>query len=359
MNRLEEDILRAIEITKCDNICGNDYDEMDIYSRIYQNTSENIKLCMTFLNGNYKSALLPTASGDHQLEAILNGIRKITCFDLNRLARYFTELKFGAIKSLTREEFLSFMYDDMLNKDVFDFFKRDLNEDISTFWEELYKKSNIGFIRNNLFRYLRYIDENTSIKGVDFSKYCAENFVRYLDKSNYKLVQERLEKTDIEYRESDLLDLPNILEEKYDLINLTNIYEFINNGIFGRGAFDFTNTVKDLVPCLKDNGKILVTYLYKCHLKDVKKYANKSIGYAKTLWMLQDTMLGNIYGRYENKRNKRTIMDKLYAFRNLQLMRYMKEFDVEIHEINATGLGCGKGNKDMILVYKKDCNERR
>lgn len=352
MDMLEKDIFKAIEITKYPNTY-NDYDEMNEYSRIYQNTTENIKSYMPFLSGDYKKALLPTSSGDHQIEAILNGINEITCYDLNRLARYFTELKFGAIKSLTIEEFVYFMYEDMLNKEIFDFFKNSLNEDIKIFWIELYRNCDIGNIRNSLFRYLGCIDGNFVIKGIDFSKYCVENFTSYLEKSNYRLVQERLEKTNIQYIESNLLDLPKFLKEKYDLINLTNIYEFVNNGIFDNGDSDFANLVKQLDSYLNDDAKILITYLYKCYLKDVKKYSNKPISYAKFLFMIENTTLGTIHDMYADKNKKRTIMDKLYAFRNVQLIRYMKDLSIEAHQISKTGLGCGMGDQDMILVYKK------
>ncbi len=352
MGDLEKDILKAIEITKYPQTY-NSYDEMNEYSRIYQNTTENIKAYMPFFDGNYKKALLPTSSGDHQIESILNGINEITCYDINRLARYFTELKFCAIESLTREEFIYFMYEDMLNKDVFDFLKNGLSEDILIFWEELYKNCNIKYICNSLFRYLGCIYENPSITGVDFSRYCVENFTSYLEESNYKLVQNRLEKVKIQYIESDLLDLPKSLTEKYDLINLTNIYEFVNNKIFDNGALDFTDLVKDLDSYLNDDGKILVTYLYRCYLEDIKKYANKNISYAKFLWLINNTNLGSIHDRHASKKNKRTIMDKLYAFRNVQLIKYMNDLNIDAHEVHKTGLGCGKGDKDMILVYKK------
>lgn len=352
MERLEKDILKAIEITKYPNT-NNSYDEMNEYSRIYQNTTENLKLYMPFLSGDYKKALLPTASGDHLLEAILNGINEMTCYDLNRLARYFTELKFGAIKNLTREEFIYFMYEDMLNKDVFESFKSSLSEEISYFWEELYKNCNIEKMRRSLFRYLGRVDGNPSIRGIEFSKYCAEHFTTYLEKTNYRLVQDRLRKASIKYIESDLLNLPQKLKEKYDVINLTNIYEFINNEIFGTGAIDFTDLVKLLDSYLTDNGKILITYLYRCNLNDIQKYKNKDISYAKFLWRVDNTNLGTIHDVYADIKNKRTIMDKLYAFRNVQLLRYMKELDIEFHEIGKTGIGCGKGNQDMVLVYKK------
>lgn len=352
MERLEKDITEAVEMTRQSRI-RNIYDEMTEYSRIYQNTTENIKSYMPFLKGNYQKALLPTSSGDHQIEAVLDGISEITCYDLNRLARYFTELKFGAIKSLTLEEFIYFMYEDMLNKDVFNSFKNYLSEDVTTFWEELYQHCSIVNIRSNLFRYLGCNNKKHSIKGIHFSRYCAENFTRYLEKTNYRLVQERLEETKIQYIESNLLDLPKFLEEKYDLINLTNIYEFINNRIFDDGDFDFTNSVKRLGSYLNDDGKILITYLYKCYFQDIKKYGNKPISYARLLCMIENSNLGTIHNMYADKNKKRTIMDKLYAFRNVQLIRYMKDLNIDAHQISNTGLGCGMGSKDMVLIYQK------
>ena len=85
MEALEEDIKNALRISNKSSALRNEYDNMTNYSRIYQNTTENIKDYMSILKGDYKSALLPTASGDHQLESILMGINDITCFDINKL----------------------------------------------------------------------------------------------------------------------------------------------------------------------------------------------------------------------------------------------------------------------------------
>ena len=38
-----------------------------------------------------------------------------------------------------------------------------------------------------------------------------------------------------------------------------------------------------------------------------------------------------------------------------QLIRYMKDLNIDAYQISQTGLGCGMGDKDMILVYKKSC----
>lgn len=353
MAKLEEDINQAMEIVKCSDFF-NEYDNMQKYSRIYQNTTENIKEYMPFLDGSYKRALLPTSSGDHQLEAILNGITEITCFDINRLSRYFTELKFAAIKNLSKKEFLNFMYEDIFNINVFNYLKDSLKEDVLIFWQELFKNCSIENIVNNLFRYLGFHGTNKSIVGVDFSKYCAMNFTNYLEDNNYKFLQNRLENIKIKYLEEDLANLANSLNDKYDLINLTNIYEYVNSQIFYNDAQKFTQSIINLIPHLNLDGKMLITYLYRCHLADIKRYGKTSILYAKLLGLLENNVsIKILHDEIANKKGHRTLMDKLYAFRNVQFIKYLKDLNINYYELNPTGLGCGLGFKDVIAVYQK------
>lgn len=355
MTRLEEDIRQAIEIAKFSK-CSDNYDEIKKYSRIYQNTTENIKEYMPYLEGNYKKALLPTASGDHQLEAILNGITEITCFDINRLSRYFVELKFAAIKNLSKNEFLNFMYEDIFNMNVFTYLKNNLTEDISTFWQELFRSCSMQEIVSNLFRKLGFRKNNLYLKGVDFSKYCAINFTRYLEDNNYRSLQNRLRSIKIKYLNEDLSSLARTLNDTYDLINLTNIYEYVNSQIFYNGDQIFTQSIIDLISHLNEDGKLLITYLYRCCLKDIERYGKKSILYAKLLCLLENNpSIKILHDEIAYKKGQRTLTDKLYAFRNAQFIKYLSDLDIKYYELNATGLGCGLGSKDSVLVYQKSC----
>lgn len=354
MTNLEEDIRQAIKIAKSSKYYVN-YDDMKKYSRIYQNTTENIKGYMPFIDGNYKKALLPTASGDHQLEAILNGITEITCFDINSLAKYYTELKIAAIENLSKKEFLKFMYEDIFNTSVFNYLKNNLPEDASIFWQELFKNCDRQEVISNLFRYLSLQKDNGYITGVDLAKYCAINFTSYLDDNNYRVLQNRLGNIKINYLDGDLSDLASTLNDTYDLINLTNIYEYVNTQIFYNGAQIFIQAVIDLISHLNKDGKMLITYLYRCSLKDIKRYSKKSILYAKLLCLFEDNPdIKILHDEIAYRLGKRTVMDKLYAFRNAQLVKYLSGLDVEYYEMNPTGLGCGLGSKDSILVYKKN-----
>ncbi len=354
MKKLEEDIKNAIDIIKNGN--GS---TMNSYCKIYQNTTENLKAYMPLLEGDYKSALLPTSSGDHLLEAILNGITNVTCFDINHLARYFAELKFAAIKNFSKDEYINFMYKNTLNREMFEFLKNSLENDVSIFWKELFAHSDINRIKHNLFFSVGLIDKNKKIiNGADFYEYSASHFTRYMDDDNYNIVQNRLQNTKINYIESDILDLPQTLENSYDLINLTNIYEYVNDKIFDDSAKEFADTVRKLITYLNNDGKMLIDYKYECGVKDINKYKNKTIFYALLLWAIQCSRLSlSYFNTMANYYGRKNIMDKLNDFRTFQYLKYLDDINIELHEIEGSGTACryfSYSNTDMALIYTKN-----
>jgi hypothetical protein len=82
-------------------------DENDTYfSPIFLFSNDEIDLIiknMDFTNG----LLSVTSSLDHTLNAVLNGAKEITLFDINKAAKYFAELKLQAIINLDYKQFLS------------------------------------------------------------------------------------------------------------------------------------------------------------------------------------------------------------------------------------------------------------
>lgn len=348
---LDNDIKHAISIAN--SIDSNYYIDMDEYSRIYQNISENIKEYMPYLNGNYDSALIPTSSGDHILETVLSGVFDITAFDLNRLSKYFAKLKIDAIKSLSKQEYIYFMYEKMMALDLFNYFKSNLDDETRTFWEEIYNHCSIENIRNYLFRNIGIVTPNFDLIGVEYSKFCIENFTNYLE--HYYFLQDKLEKTSIEYIDANLIDLKTILKRKYDLINLTNIYEYINRDIFGNGSRVYSTAIHDLLPFLNDNGKMMATYLYRCEKEDVDKYKGKDPSYAyRYINIGNNKSLKAIHDGFAHLTRSKTIMDKLYAFRNVQAITSLSDLPLEYNFVRNVGIGQGTGNHDMALVYKKN-----
>lgn len=68
--------------------------------------------------------MAPTASGNRLIEAIL-------------ITKYYVKLKLVAISFFYRKEYIKFLYEDMLNIDMFDYIKNNLDNDTRIFWEEL------------------------------------------------------------------------------------------------------------------------------------------------------------------------------------------------------------------------------
>jgi len=207
----------------------------------------------------------------------------ITCFDINRLAKYFTELKFAAVKGFTKQEFIHFMYEDTFNREMYDYIKNNLDDNYRFFWNELFASFSPNTIKRGLFRGVSIKDNNGKIitQGLDYAKYSAENFIRYLTDDNYRLVQDKLQVAKIEYIDSDLFDLPSKLNKKYDLINLSNIYEYINQYVFDNSAEEFSKVIRKLINNLNDNGKLVIDYCYERGLKDVNTNKDKSMSYAR------------------------------------------------------------------------------
>lgn len=350
MEKIESDILCAHYIIEHNK---DKFDKMTSYSRIYQNTTENLKEYMSYLNDNFSSALLPTASGDHLLEAALKSINDVTLYDINHLSKYFVKLKSEAIKNLNKQEYVLFMYKKMLDPDIFNYFKDSLDEDTRIFWTELFKKCNTDQICHNLFRNLGFISQGKIVSGNDYSQFCLCNYTNLLD--HYYFIQDKLHTMNIKYIDDDIKNISKTTKEKYDLINLTNIYEYINPDVFYGGDKVFRELVFDLIEHLNENGKIMIAYLYRCLLKDVKRYINKPIKYANNIAKMQtNDTLRTILDTFFDIIDTRSLLDRLYAYRNIQALISLKDLQYKYYEVNNTKIGQGIGDKDMVLIYKKE-----
>lgn len=365
MDKLNKDINYAKQLIRNGKVDNEDSN----YSKVYLNTTENIKDYMPLLAGDYKSALLPTSSGDHILEAVLDGVTDITCYDINPLSKYMAQLRVEAIKSLSKEDLENFFFRNPFNKEVFNYFKNNLDDTTKTFWEELinyYEGYGISSeITNLLHRVSITKEDDQVINGLKFYEYCLKNFTRYFNDDNYKIVQNNLQHTIIKYIDSDLLELAPKLEDNFDIINLTNIHEYINVEIFDDSSEKFANAVKELTNKLNLDGKMMINYSYEMGIKDYKKYKNKSMLYAHLLnvsmqamkmyatMCLRHNSLALLFPTFENRQGA---IDKLNEFREFQFLRYLKELDIEPYEIPQSHVTTNykmKLDSDLVLIYKR------
>ena len=149
------------------NVFKKDY-PFDQTSFVYKKTNERLQDIPDILE-NKKRVLCVIGSGDQLLNILLSKPDKVDAFDISVFPRYFLELKIAAIKTLSREEYISFFIDDIDHR------KEDYYDDL--FFERI---------------------------------------APVLGEEEYYKLREILKKTKIKYITSDILELD--IDEEYDLI---------------------------------------------------------------------------------------------------------------------------------------------
>ena len=349
MCKLDIDIENALSILGVNVSLNTDFNRMSEYSRIYKNTTENVREYMRCFTSPNSSALIPTASGDQVVESILNGFSFITCFDINRLAKYYVSLKLCAIEYLSKEDYIKFMYKDGFNTDIFNSIKKYLDSDVRSFWEDLYKKASGR--RIDFFMFRCFSSNNGLYNGNSFNLYCANNYSSLLIDDNYNKIKEMLSNVNIHYIDSDFIFLSSVLSSKYDFINLSNIYQYFHFDIFSRNDRCFTDEVKKIISNnLEENGNILISYTYRSGFDDLVNNKHKSIFYAKVLNFINSSIL--LRKIYELSSNNKDLDIMLSDFRKFQLLRWFDDIDIDSFEVNEYGLSDRDSCKDLVLVYK-------
>ena len=161
------------------------------------------------------------ASGDQVVNAINTGAKVIDVYDSNRLCRHAVFLKLAAIQALSYEEFQE--YYQTFSPFLFVKIAEYLSEEELAYWGTLYSMygpNNLNggkVLKSLLFVYKRL--ENDLIRKIN----------PYLDPTNYEKVKSLIKSVTINYIDSDLYGLPSHIQGKnYDVINLSNIYEYLN-----------------------------------------------------------------------------------------------------------------------------------
>lgn len=214
------------------------------------------------------------ASGDQVINAINSGAKTIDVFDSNRLCRHAMYLKLAAIQGLSYEEFTEYYetFSPFLFIKITDY----LPKEELMYWGTLYSMFGLSgdkYLRNLLFTYKR-LDKDL-IKSIN----------PYLIPENYEKLKKAINEVSINYIDSDFYNLASHLTNKtYDVINLSNIYEYLNYGNNtnyqeAERYHDFIT--KHLLPRLNKNGSIMISYLYawseQAH-KDFQKLYKQSNG---------------------------------------------------------------------------------
>ncbi|MDD4706313.1 MAG: DUF3419 family protein [Bacilli bacterium] len=262
MNELSNDIDTSIYMIKNDISYG-----VENYSPLCLFSNENGKAKENIFNYNNKKILCPTASGDQYLIAKFYNAKEIITYDINKLSKYIIELKIAAIKALSYEEFLLFLFPRLLGKDNKYFLSEIilkkvapyLNKDNYTYWNEI-----IFFASKN--GYNKFIDKNNECYNEDEIK---RECIFYSDYLFFNILKQKLIiDSNYEFINKDIRDLN--IAGGFDIVDLSNIMTSLIIQTFFNESLDFTidelNKIyvdfidKKIIPLIKYNGDIMVDY---------------------------------------------------------------------------------------------------
>ena len=219
---------------------------------LYPFTNENIKAYYSYIDFKDKDVLCVTSSGDHSLNALLAGSKSITSFDINPLAKYYSELKIAAIKSLTLEEFILFFYDKKLftykyffNKKLYKKFSNNLKDEYKEFWDYFFD----NYTKMQIFKSYLISEDYLNLKAL-------LQVNSYLNEKNYYKLREILKDKDITYFDISINEL-NTINNKFDIILLSNISAFLDNDL------ESLKKLKGSIDSISNkNAKVVVNYFY-------------------------------------------------------------------------------------------------
>lgn len=230
---------------------------------LYPFTTENIKGYYKYIDFSKKDILTVTSSGDHALNAYLLGADNVDTFDINPLAKYYSELKVACIKTLTLEEFILFLYNKnifgipkyYMNKSIYKKIRKELDDKYRYFWDYVFNT----YTPKELYRSFIFTDDFLDIKGLTQSNI-------YFNKEYYYKLKDILQHKRINYYDCDIKDLINI-NKKYNIILLSNILACLN--LVYKNDDSYLEKLKNIINQIKtDDATVMVGYLYANNLND-------------------------------------------------------------------------------------------
>lgn len=248
---------------QANNRCSGIYDKdsfkdlLIVFGRLYPFTTENIAGYIDFFDLEGKSLLTTGSSADQALNAVLKGCKDITILDVNPYTKFYYYLKTAGILNFNLDEFKRFFrykefpttFDDnrdVFSLDLFDMLKSDLrllDYESYLFWDELFNNHDLERVRNEMFS-----NDEGDNREVD-----ASNLYMH-DNDSYLELRDIIKKIKPEFINNDFFNY--IFNRKFDNIWFSNIAMYYP-----------TSKMRELVDLydgyLNNNGKLLISYLYK------------------------------------------------------------------------------------------------
>ena len=257
------------------------------YQKVYASTNENINGYMKKLDFKDKTSTLSVmASGDHAFNAAFYGIKDIDTFDTNVLTQYYAlGIKRSAILTFSYKKYLLFLnkiLDENISlEELTEIIKSLLSYmdyEFKLYWEEvlsynyLVQKDSKNPL--NLFHML-LINIQGAIKNPINNAYL-------LSEENYNILKNNLSKVNFSFQNIECFELPNKIKKQYDFIFLSNIADYFYKQFDYGWTYDKLKKIEEEFKQIqKDNGLLVLAYVYKIYLLNIDKYMTHPIKNSK------------------------------------------------------------------------------
>lgn len=201
--------------------------KIQLYNKVYDFTNENVACLKNIYHFENAEVLSIIGSGDQFFSSVLSGAKKVDLVDINPTSYLYFALKFYSMRELTYEEFYDFMINKNFNNiEIFNRLEKVLPKEVLKYY--------IYLIMNSKKK--KQIKECFRHDGIDlFSKFNQKYYfnnsrtvIPYLYKVNYYKLQEKLKIMKLpKFYNCDFLDLKPNLNDNYDILLLSNIYNRI------------------------------------------------------------------------------------------------------------------------------------
>ena len=232
-------------------------------SPVFLFANENIQSYLgQMTNMTDKKVLTVAASGDHAFEALLAGAKHVDTFDINFLQKHVMELKSKMIKHLPYSDFMKFFFD---KKHFFDV------NIVKPIWETLSSGLRVFLLMHHRHKYSHLFRYD----GAQHPDYRTDMISYVNDELAYNELK-KIMPDKINFTRTNIVEITKEFHEEYDIVMLSNIFEYMYPDIFD--AMTRIQTLHSELLCpicekilSKDNGKICFHYAWDSGTKEWEK----------------------------------------------------------------------------------------
>ncbi len=226
------------------------------YSPAYPTTNEDWRFAMRELQPAGKSVLTVTASGDQPIAFAISGARDIDTFDTTYFAKVIMDMKTSAIQTMDRNQYYSFVGDLDKIKFICDINGYDKIKTICPKSSMLAAKQMRG----------------CHIFGQGYNLY-----PEYMPNDAEYDTAKKIVTGPMNFIWSDIDELHNQLNKEYDIIYLSNIFEYFHS------QKKITNVLNNLKPFVKNGGEIMLYISWvQTHMSESIDAAARDCGWGMT-----------------------------------------------------------------------------